>query len=122
LEERGSEDSDFAKAIDGDRCTMWNAGDFPPQEIELDLGVTTNVHALVLLPAMLPDGPQVIEISVWVEGQGWWRVLRGKLDLQSNVPVTLRFPQPAAGRRLRIRTLSSPSWAAWLEIVPLQCS
>jgi hypothetical protein len=118
---RFTEGYEFEKAVDGDRCTSWNAGEFPPQEIVLDLGAATMVRALLLLPAMTPDGPVVLELSASLDGVSWSHLQRGRADLRSEIPFTVRLPQSTPARWLRVRTLSSPSWVAWYEIVPLRC-
>ena len=51
-------------AIDGDEATAWNAGDFPPQWIEIDLGQPCVIDRIRLLVMQNPAGDTVHVVEV----------------------------------------------------------
>src|SRR5262249_58728224 len=51
-------------AFDGDRSTVWNAGNYAPQWIEADLGASTRLARILLALSLLPAGETTHEI--WV--------------------------------------------------------
>ena len=96
-------------AVDGNPNSLWNAGGFPPQWIELDLGQSSPLDRLRLLPSQSPSGWLAFEVDVdgvlartdgrWAKDNEW---LEAKLMTE--------------GRRLRVRTTASASWVALREI------
>jgi hypothetical protein len=114
------------KAFDGDRQTIWNAGDHPPpggagQWIEADLGAVRQLGRLLLVTSQLPDGPTTHEIWVSTEPIGDERtkarlVQTFKGPTQSGDVLRFDFPKRLSGRYVQVRTTESPSWVAWSEI------
>jgi hypothetical protein len=112
------------KAFDGDRGTVWNAGN-PPGEagqwIEADLGAVRQLGGLLLVTCQLPDGPTTHEIWVSTEPIGADRT-KAKLvhtfkgQTQNGDVLRFDFPKRRSGRYVQIRTTESPSWVAWSEI------
>jgi len=99
-------------AIDGDKTTKWNAGDYPAQWIEVDLGVDTLIDGIQANVAQLPDGFTQHNVSIdaipafsWTGGTS-----DGEWLYQS-------LPAPVIGRHVRIETTDSDSWVAWNEII-----
>ncbi len=114
------------KAIDGDRQTVWNAGNPPPpdgtgQWIEVDARAVRQLGGLLLVTAQTPGGPTTHEIWVSTEPIGDDRT-KAKLvhtfkgQTQSGDVLRFDFPKRLAGRYVQIRTTVSPSWVAWSEI------
>ena len=113
-------DSPATAAVDGtwDTDLVWNAGDLPPQWIEVDLGDPATITGLRLVVAQYPpgqtrhrvtgratdDGPEV-PLHVFEEATADAGVLA----------VTLDPPVPRI-RFVRIETVASPSYVAWREI------
>jgi len=105
-------------AVDGNFFTFWNAGDFPPQWIEVDLGAPHAIGEISLSITQLPDGFTVHGVYGKPSPDASYTLLHEfagfTLDLQ-----VLRFTLPLAApniRFLRIETTQSPSWVAWREI------
>jgi F5/8 type C domain/HEAT repeats len=114
------------KAIDGDRRTVWNAGNPPPpggagQWIELDLGALRRLGGLLMVTSQLPDGPTTHEIWVSTEPIGEDRT-RARLvhtfkgPTKSGDVFRFDFPKRLSGRYVQVRTTDSPSWVSWSEI------
>jgi hypothetical protein len=121
-----SEQNTPDKAFDGDRDTMWNAGSHPPPDgtghwIEADLGAVRQLGGLLLVACQQPDGPTTHEVWVSTEPMGGDRT-KGKLvhtfkgQTKDHEVLRFDFPKSQSGRYVQIRTTSSPSWVAWLEI------
>jgi HEAT repeat protein len=114
------------KAVDGDRQTVWNAGNNPPpggvgEWIEVDLGAVRQLGVLLLVTCQLPDGPTTHEIWVSTEPIGDDRskarlvhTLKG--ETRSGDILRFDFPKRLSGRYVQVRTTESPSWVAWSEI------
>jgi hypothetical protein len=114
------------KAFDGDRNTVWNAGNNPPpggagEWIEADVGAVRQLGRLLLVTCQLPDGPTTHEIWVSTEPIGDDRT-KAKLvhtfkgQTQSGDVLRFDFPKRLLGRYVQIRTTESPTWVAWSEI------
>ncbi len=102
---------------DGDTTTSWNAGQFAPQWIEIDLGAPFAIAAIRLGVAQTPGGDTVHAVLGRPQ-EGSYRelhVFRGRStdgELLEYVP-----PMPWEGiRYLRVETRATPSWVAWREI------
>jgi hypothetical protein len=105
-------------ALDGDPTTLWIAGGFAPQWIEIDLGAPTQVEAIRLGVAQTPREGETIHAVLGRSPEGFYHelhVFRGRTtdgELLEYVP-----PTPWADvRYLRIETRASPSWVAWREV------
>lgn len=105
-------------ALDGLSETWWSAGDFAPEWIEIDLGVSRDVAMIALLTSQFP------------EGQTTTRVL-GKATPGDPYQLLHEFSGPTTDRQwlrhtpatpwtsirfLRVELTASPSWVAWREI------
>jgi hypothetical protein len=106
-----------ASVVDGDTTTSWNAGQFAPQWVEIDLGTPFAIAAIRLGVAQTPGGDTVHAV-LGGPPEGPYRelhVFRGRTtdnELLEYVP-----PMPWEGiRYLRVETRGSPSWVAWREI------
>jgi hypothetical protein len=112
------------KAFDGDGDTMWNAGKFPEaagQWIEADLGAAYQLGVVRLVTCQLPDGPTTHEVWVSTEPIGDDRkgaklVHTFKGRTKNREILRFDFPKGQAWRYVQLRTTSSPSSVAWLEI------
>ncbi|HEX5949825.1 MAG TPA: discoidin domain-containing protein, partial [Actinomycetota bacterium] len=116
---RSSEGSPPELAIDGDPSTAWNAGEFAPQWIEVDLGSPSSVERISLLTAQSPKG-QTVHRVLGSAGRGDpYRVLHEFTGVTADGRwLTYAPPKPWEDvRSLRVETTQSPSWVAWREIV-----
>jgi hypothetical protein len=106
-------------AVDGNLESVWIAGSHPPQWVEVDLGGAYRVTAIRLLVSQSPAGATHHQVFV-----------RGPQSRAGTLVVEFRgdtadgdwlefVPDPPLEnvRYVRIETVSSPSWAAWREIV-----
>lgn len=104
-------------AVDGNWWSYWNAGDFPPQWIEVDLGAAQPVGEIVLGITQLPDCATIHRVYGGAsESQplGFLHEFNGFTTDQQ----VLRYipPTPQQLRFVRIETTSSCSWVGWREI------
>jgi hypothetical protein len=94
--------------------TGWVSGSGPVQWIEIDLGTETLLEGVVLWVDQFPSGrtvhrilggpdPEPTEVLAVAEGETAW----GDAVVVDG-PWTVRY--------LRVETVESPSWVAWLEI------
>lgn len=114
--------ADALQALDGSACTIWNAGGFAPQSVELDLGEPAFVDGFELVPEMTPNGAVTHVIEVSLDGQRWEPAHRVEGAMQSGVAFEMLLPKTMRARFLKVSTLASPSWVAWRDIVVLHCS
>jgi hypothetical protein len=101
--------------VDGDTGgTPWVSGELPPQWIEFDLGQVRSLSGLMLWVDQDPSGythyiiyggaePNPTQRLTVLEGETTWGQM---LEVAGDWKV----------RFLRIETVESPSWAAWLEV------
>jgi RNA polymerase sigma factor (sigma-70 family) len=109
------------RAFDGNRETYWNSGGYAPAWIEADLGASTPLAGIVLIP--LQDVPGATTHEVWVSDRpiGDDRT-KAKLmhtfegDTTNAKQLTFDFPKGLSARYVQIRTTKSPTWIAWWEI------
>jgi len=112
---RESGGSTAAAAFDGvTDATGWVSGSGPVQWIEIDLGTESLLEGVVLWVDQFPSGrtvhhilggpdPEPTDVLAIVEGETTWGDA-----VAVDGPWTVRY--------LRIETVESPSWVAWLEI------
>jgi hypothetical protein len=113
-----------AKAVtDGDRNSLWNAGGYPPQWIEIDVG-EADLHHVTVIPEQTPAGyteHRVIGITTSGESRELGSL---KGDTKSFGEFTLAVPDEAGRRvrKVRIETTQTPrSWVAWREVEVYGC-
>lgn len=107
-----------AFAVDGDTTTTWNAGQFPSQWIEVDLGAPLTVAAIRLGVAQTPRVSNTVHAVLGRPPEGSYRELHIFDGQTSDGEVLEYVPEaPWEGiRYLRVETRASPSWVAWREI------
>jgi hypothetical protein len=108
-----------SEAVDGLYDTSWNAGDFAPQWIQIDLGTAQTIGRIRLIVAQNPPG--YTDHRIWVRGPNTGDPERLACQLTGNTadPQSLicQPPNPITDvRYVRVETLTSPSWVAWREI------
>jgi hypothetical protein len=113
-----------AKAITDGTDAVWNAGGYPPQWVEIDLGSAAIVHHVSVVPEQKPAGRTEHRVT-GATADGQQRVL-GDLngDTQAGSQYTLNVADEAGRnvRRVRITTTETPSsWVAWHEIEVYGC-
>jgi hypothetical protein len=113
-----------AKAITDGTDALWNAGGYPPQWVEIDLGSAAIVHHIDVVPEQKPAGHTEHRVT-GAAPDGQPRVL-GTLsgDTQAGSHYTLNVGDEAGRnvRKVRIDTTETPSsWVAWHEIEVYGC-
>jgi hypothetical protein len=101
-------------AIDGDRDTGWVSGGHPPQWIEVDLGAATPISRITLVVDQSPAGHVVHRILGGPEADPTTEL--AVIDSDAGYGDVLEVTGEWTVRFLRVETVSSPSWVAWLEI------
>ncbi|MDC0711787.1 discoidin domain-containing protein [Stigmatella sp. ncwal1] len=111
--------------VDGNPATVWNAGGFATQWIELDLGRTVALWKIRLLVAQEPSG--LTSHSVYVgQDPGNLRLVKTFTGTTSGGQWLEHTGDGLSGdhlgqvRYVRITTTQSPSWVAWSEIEVFQ--
>lgn len=97
---------------------FWGAGDFPPQFVEFDLGVTATIERVELLISQSPEGGSIHEILGRATLDEDWRQLERLAAGTSDSQTLVIEPVPPwqGVRYLRIETSDSPSWVSWGEV------
>jgi hypothetical protein len=113
-------DAPPAAAVDGtwDTDLVWNAGDLPPQWIEVDLGDPATITGLRLVVAQYPSGQTLHRVTGRANDDGpevSLHVFEEPTADAGVLAVTLDPPVPGI-RFVRIETVASPSYVAWREI------
>jgi len=112
-------DSIGALAVDGDLGTLWSAGGFPPQSIEIDLGTEYNISEIRLTTSQYPAGRTVHVLKGKSADSGALFVQLHTFYGNTNDGDELVFkPENILEkiRYIRVETIESPSWVAWREI------
>lgn len=106
-----------SQAIDGDPGTIWNAGAFPTQWIELDLGASTTIRQIRLLPSQTSTHSTTNVIYAG-PSPGPTNVIKTLTQTTSdNVWVDVDFLEAGiTGRYVRIETTGSTDWVGWREV------
>ena len=104
-------------AIDGNPKTVWSAGAFAPQWLELKLPRPAIVSSIRLTTSQSPDG--ATDHKLYTRGHdGQLQLVSEFAALTKDNQVLTWTPQtPMAGvEAVRIETVTSPSWIAWREV------
>ncbi|MBI3967471.1 MAG: protein kinase [Chloroflexi bacterium] len=104
-------------ALDGREDTVWNAGHRPPATIEFTLEGQRSIRRVELVVAQTPAGDTVHSV-IAVDAAGTERevhVFRG--STADGKILAHDFEPPLTGvSRIKIASLSGPSWVAWREL------
>jgi hypothetical protein len=103
-------------AVDGDYDTEWNAGDGPPQWIEIDLGEDYNITTINLHVAQFPDGSTVHKLEGKNSSGDWITLTEFSGETTGTDILTYTGTGDASYRYIKVTTQTSPSWVAWKEI------
>ncbi|HET7010747.1 MAG TPA: discoidin domain-containing protein [Anaerolineales bacterium] len=109
-------------AVDGNPRSWWSAGAFAPQWIEVDLGANYSIAEIRLLPSQSPSGRTTHTISIRGTATDDQYSLLHTFEGVTADSQWLRLVPPRAVvgvQRVRIETISSPSWIGWREILVL---
>jgi hypothetical protein len=101
-------------AVDGDIETGWGAGADPEQWIELDLGQEHELVCVRLLTDQFPAGRTIHRINGGAHDNPGAEL--GVIDSETDYGEWLELAGTWNVEFLRITTVQSPSWVAWLEI------
>jgi predicted amidohydrolase YtcJ len=101
-------------AVDGDVETGWGAGADPEQWIELDLGEEYELVCIRLLTDQFPAGRTTHRINGGAHDDPGAEL--GIIDSETEYGEWLELAGTWNVEFLRITTVESPSWVAWLEI------
>ena len=110
---------DPSLAVDGDSGTLWSAGEFPTQWIEIDLEAPRNILEIRLIPSQYPAGNTVHRVF----GKGpatsnQFILLYTFQEYTEDSQLLVYTPSESweGYDTIRIETILSPSWVAWREI------
>jgi hypothetical protein len=113
-------DSSPEMAVDGSRWTYWNAGDYAPQWIAVDLQTPYPVSKIRADITQLPDGDTVHEL--WVAGpnpRDDYRLLHTFAGFTHDLDILEQAGPSEQVEFIKLKTTASPSWIAWREIEAL---
>lgn len=106
-------------AVDGDSGTLWSAGDFPTQWIEIDIGEAVDIGEMRLIPSQFPAGETTHRIYGRGPGTANELVLLETMQgITHDGQLIVVSPDEAwiGIQFVRVETIQSPSWVAWYEI------
>ncbi|RLJ20307.1 hypothetical protein DJ030_07315 [bacterium endosymbiont of Escarpia laminata] len=98
-------------AIDGNTSTLWNAGSWPTQWIEIDLGSVFQIVEIRASVAQTPAGVTQHDVTLDGASDFSWIGFTSDGDILNHTYATATSAQT-----VRITTTTSPSWVAWNEI------
>ncbi|UYN88842.1 MAG: hypothetical protein KIT08_06975 [Anaerolineales bacterium] len=105
-----------AAAVDGS-SNPWNAGNYPPQWIEITLDEPTTVQQVGMSIEQWPPGNT--HHQVWAKLENQTQVLVAEFYGYTSIDGQLVYRLPIALNgviAVRIRSLESPAWVAWREV------
>jgi len=109
-------------ALDGNPATAWNARGFSPQAISLRFAATSDVVGVLVLAAMHPaTGPAKHLLEPSTDGRVFAVGHIAQATMKDGAVYALIPPEPMRAQLLRIRSVASPSWIAWREVVAFGC-
>jgi predicted amidohydrolase YtcJ len=104
-------------AVDGDESTAWGAGDFAPQWIEVDLGAPATITEIRLLAGQSPDGDTQHRILAGETRDDLTKIHLFDQFTHDREWLVYQLREPLEDIQfVRVETLASPSWVAWLEV------
>jgi hypothetical protein len=109
--------SPAASAVDGDTTTSWNAGQFGPQWIEIDLGAPYTISAIRLGIAQTPRG-NTVHAVLGRSPEAAYRELHAFSGTTADNGL-LEYVPPMPWKEIRyvrVETRASPSWVSWREL------
>jgi hypothetical protein len=112
--------STAAAANDGNLCTRWGSGGFPPASWTVDLGASLPLDGVTLVPEMTPNGSVSHTIDVSTNGVDFTTVTTVDQTMNTQVIYPIALGTVTA-RYVRVRTLASPSWVSWGEVAVYTC-
>ena len=111
------------QAVDLSQATQWNAGDGPPQGIEIDLLKPSAIASVRLFVAQQPEGLTVHRVLGRGESGDYQLLHEFSGVTREGDVLEYTAPQPWQGiRYVRIQTTTDPSWVAWHEIQVIAAS
>lgn len=106
-----------SNALDGDYGLSWNAGGYPSQYIEINLGKSARVKRVRLIPQMSPSGSVVHEFYKGVSPAPTTLGATFSGTATDGVAFEQVFNPPLTDTRyLRVKTTTNPSWVGFYEI------
>ena len=107
-------------AVDGSRWTYWNAGDYAPQWIVVDLQAPYPLSSIRADITQLPDGDTVHDLSVaGPNPHDDYRLVHAFSGFTHDLDILEQSGISGQVEFIRLKTTQSPSWVAWREIVAL---
>jgi len=105
------------QAVDLSQTTQWNAGNGPPQWIEIDLQKPSVIDTIRLFAAQDPEGLTVHRVLGRGESGAYQLLHEFRGVTREGEVLEFASPQPWGDIRfVRIETTTSPSWVGWHEI------
>jgi hypothetical protein len=107
-----------SNAVDGLMANVWNAGGYPPQWIEIDLGGPVSIALVRLFVSQYPNGPTTHRIYGRATNGDPWQLLTDISGVTVDNQV-LEYAPPSPWTNIRyvqVSTTVSPSWVSWKEV------
>lgn len=106
-----------AAVIDGNLGTLWSAGNYPPQWIEINLGASYSISKIKLRTSQSPAGNTVHQIYMGSQPNPPTLVTTLNEFTQQQQWISRDFATAVTSvQYVRVLTTSSPSWVGWFEI------
>lgn len=104
-------------AFDGNLNTAWNAGNYAPQWISVNLQKSYSISKIKLLPSQNPNCNSTYEIFITTDLTNWTSIDKFTIFSTNNIYIERNFTSEYKNViGVKVQTLSSLSWIAWLEI------
>jgi plastocyanin len=107
-----------SNVVDGLMANVWNAGGYPPQWIEIDLGAPVSIALARLFVSQYPNGPTTHRIYGRATSGDPWQLLTEISGVTVDNQV-LEYSPPSPWTNIRyvqVATTASPSWVSWKEV------
>ena len=99
-------------------ANVWNAGGYPPQWIEIDLGGPVSIALVRLFVSQYPDGPTTHRVYGRATSGDPWQLLTDISGVTVDNQI-LEYAPPSPWTNIRyvqVATTVSPSWVSWKEV------
>lgn len=106
-------------AVDENADTQWGSGGSAPQWIEVDLAGSFRINEISLLVGQWPEGNTVHRILIRQSGGENYNIIHEFSGFTKDNDWLIFTPDQPLEKvsKIRIETISSPSWVSWKEIV-----
>lgn len=108
-----------ANAVDGNDAVAWNAGEFAPQWVEIDMMRARTVSGIRMATNTFPAGNAEFEIYGGATTNPSNLIDTINVYSEPGDIYNITFSSPVPGvRYIRVLMTTSPSWVGWSELTP----